>query len=156
LPTIEMKDYVAFTDQFDQGLRAAYVKNASATNDSVQKLLAFEPGDAQWAKTAAVLDNLRPSVVQLRKEIEGYAVKMASHRAWSPSTEVIDRGEAVKRFGEKTVLAADLSGSVTMTDGDGVSASPEENRAEVISGYGYYRVRGTGGEELTGFAFPNL
>lgn len=156
LPTIEIKDYVAFTDRFDRGLQAAYTKNAAATGPAVQALLAFDPDQDQWAKTAGALDHLEPSVIQLRKEAEGYTVKQASHLAWSPSTEPIDRGEAVRRFGEKVVLAADLSGAVTLTDGEGVSASPEENRAEQISGFGYYLVKGTGGEELRGFVFPNL
>jgi hypothetical protein len=156
LPTIEVADYVAFTDLFDKSLQAAYVKNAHATHDAIQRLLSFEPNENEWAKTSSVLDNLTPSIVQLRKEAEGYSVKQASHRAWAPSVEEIDRGEAVKRFGEKVVLAADLSGSVTMTDGEGVQASPEENRAELISGYGFYRVKSTDGTELSGFVFPNL
>jgi hypothetical protein len=156
LPTIEVADYVAFTDRFDKSLQAAYVKNAHATHDAIQRLFSFEPNENEWAKTSSVLDNLTPSIVQLRKEAEGYSVKQASHRAWAPSVEEIDRGEAVKRFGEKVVLAADLSGSVTMTDGEGVQASPEENRAELISGYGFYRVKSTDGTELSGFVFPNL
>lgn len=156
LPTIEMKDFAAFTDRFDKGMQAAYVKNAHATDAAMKTLLSFEPNENEWAKTASVLENLQPSVVQLRKEAEGYSVKQASHLAWSPSVEEIDRGEAVKRFGEKVVLAADLSGSATLTDGEGASASPEENRAELVSGYGFYRVKTVDGQELNGFVFPNL
>jgi len=68
-----------------------------------------------------------------------------------------DRGQVVNAFGGKVALAADETGSVTLTDEPGVKeeTSPEE-KPELISSFGLYRVKDQEGQELVGFAFPNL
>lgn len=150
LPTIDAEDYHRFADHFaDKSLQAAYQKNASATGAALKTLLEFEP---QRVKVSSI----EPSVVQVRKESSGYSVKVANHNAWAPTATAADRGYIVRTFGEKVALAADMAGSVTLTEGEGAKASPEENRAELVSSYGYYRVQDTGGGGLQGFVFPNL
>lgn len=154
LPTISVADYIEFTEPFnDTGLQRAFMKNAGAA-DVARMLLEFEPDATD--KTAAMLDAFVPSVVQVVKAGEGYVVKMASHLAWNPTTELVDRGFIVRELGEKVALAADTDGAVTMTDDEGAKASPEEHREELVAGFGYYTVQSTDGSPLTGFVFPNL
>lgn len=154
LPTIAVSDFVAVTDKLeDPGTWNGFLKNAS-THEPVKLLLSYEPDLSD--KTAAALDELAPTVMQVVKESQGYRVKMANPDAWAPRELLVDRGFIVEEFGTKVALAADTEGSVTMTEGEGASASPEENRAELIAGFGYYNVQTEDGEELQGFVFPNL
>lgn len=155
LPTINTSDYVAFLEKISHPtMRSALAKNAAAMFDPVKKLMDYEPAGAE--KTAAALAGLMaPSVVQVVKIDQGYLVKSASHLAWAPREAVVDRGELVEGFGGKVALAADTTGSVTISD-EGVSGSPEENRADVANSFGVYKVQSTDGAELKGFIFPNL
>ena len=157
LPTINERDYGLFFDELgDQGLQAAFMKNAFATGSALQTLAAFEPASDE--KTAAeMLDHIKPTVLQLVREENGYTVKTANHRAWAIRKEAWDRATAVRTLGEKIVLAADLSGSATMTTGEGAPPEPEEEmQAGPIKDFGVYQVRSEDGEELTGHVFPNL
>jgi hypothetical protein len=105
-----------------------------------------------------VLENLKPTVVQLRKESEGYTLKTASASCWLPETRHIDRGEALELLGGKIVLAADETGATTMALGKGVEEveSPEEDTPEPITRFGIYKVQDVDGRQLIGYAFPNL
>jgi hypothetical protein len=140
----------------DTSIQASYVKNAHATNSAVQKILAFT--SVGTAKIASTIDTLmKPSVVQVSKNADGYTVKTAFHGAWAPKSSDHSRGDVVKIFGSKVVLAADLSGSVTMTEGPDMAAEEApESKAVTVTDFGMYKVRTLDGEELVGFVFPNL
>lgn len=157
LPTIHEEDYAKFAARFaDDGLRAAYRLNHSATSPAIQKLAEYEG----WsAKTIAqtIINDLRPSVMQISKIDGGYEVKTASHNLWMPKKEVLDRGQVVKLAGVKIALDADLNRTVTLAWGANVDRElPDAERAEQIKDFGIWKVQTPGGDELVGYVFPTL
>lgn len=159
LPTINESDYNAFFQKVssDRGLQAQYVLNGPATGDAIKMLSSYEPGSARKL-ASAVLEHLKPTVVQLRKEEAGYSLKTAAHNCWVPEVQHLDRGQAVKMLGAKIVLAADTTGAATMTLGEGVSepSSPEADTPDLVSQFGIYKVQDEQGRHLIGYVFPNL
>lgn len=156
LPTINETDHSAFMGALaDKNLQAAFMKNAAATLDCL-KLLAEHQPQSQVKIASALPSFITPSVLQLRKVEDGYVIKTASHLFWAPYEESIDRGEAVRRCGEKIVLAADMSGSATVGD-EGVAAEEETpERVQLVSEPGTYKVQDSSGRELVGLVIPNL
>lgn len=156
LPTVHPGDLDRFFSQFEEKeVQAAYIANGRATADALKKIASIEP--TSLLKRAQVLPGvIKPSVVQLAKEVEGYTIKSASHLFWEPITQPVHRGEAVSRFGEKVVLAADLNGSVTMAEGDTAGEEPVEDQPELIKDFGIYKVTDDQGRDLVGYVFPNL
>jgi len=142
----------------DTNIKLAFASNV-ATHDSLILLSEAQPTPLE-KRAAAMLDNLVASVTQIVKLHEGYAVKTASHRAWDPREIILNRGELVHRFGPKIALAADTSGAVTMSEGEGVSeegmGAPVGTGAGPISAPGMYQVQSVEGEMLTGVVIPNL
>ncbi len=158
MPTVNESDYHAFFQKVssDRGLQAALSANLSAAS-SLRALAEYQPvSPTKLASTA--LEHLKPTVVQLRKEVEGYSLKTASSRCWLPTRTTMDRGEALRTFGTKVVIAADETGAVTMAAGEGVSEAqqPEKDKPELISQFGIYKVQDDSGKEIVGYVFPNL
>jgi hypothetical protein len=168
LPTIAEKDYDAFIAKMgsDMGLQRQFVANGNASGDSLKALLEYTP------KTAEA-DAIRPTVIQLQKVDEGYLAKSASRVSWAPKEELLDRGAAYRLLGGKVVLAADETGSATMTvdqppaEGEaadknvvdkpvGEPESPEEDKPMPIDHFGMYKVQDEKGRHLVGYVFPNL
>lgn len=158
LPTIDVADYLDFgRSMASPALQAAYVKNAAATNASIKLLLESNPVENMTNKIAAIEQLIHPSVVQLSKVADGYVVKTASHMYWEPTEQLIGTKEAVERFGHKIVLAADVSGSVTMgNDAVATTPAPEGPVPGPITEYGAYKVQDTQGNEHIGAVIPNL
>lgn len=156
LPTINAVDYTKFASALEEpGLRALYLRNKVATAPAITLLSGYDPAGVD--KTASALSALvRPNVVQVIKLDRGYQVKTASTEFWQPQVRVVDRGEAVQMLGSKVVLAADMTGAVTVTEGDGAVAQSPESKPEIIASFGLYRVKDDKGQELVGFVFPNL
>lgn len=159
LPTIRESDYHAFFQKLssDRGLAAQYVANGPATGASLARLAAYEPVPVRKL-AGALFKNITPTVVQLRKEAAGYTLKSASHSCWLPEEQLLDRGAAVRMLGPKVVLAADTTGSATLTAGEG-AVEPEtvdEDGAELVSKFGIYKVQDEQGRHLIGYIFPNL
>jgi hypothetical protein len=162
-PTIYEGDLLAFKqDIVDPELQSLLFKNAAALTPSIQTLMET-PERAKFAEHFGSL--VPPSVVQLKRVDEGYRVKAASHLFWAPITQTIDRGEALSRFGDKVVVAADLSGAVTMADGaDAMEPEPElgaghdsdMQEAGPVTEAGLYKVISEEGEEVIGYVIPNL
>jgi hypothetical protein len=160
LPTIREHDYNAFFAKFahDRGLQAQYVANHGGTAAALDTLSRYEPVSPVKLAEAA-LSHIKPSVVQLRKEAEGYTLKTASYACWMPIESHLDRGEAVRLLGPKVVLAADQTGSTTMSVGDGSNEEAMQSpggEAQMITEYGIYQVQDEKGNHLIGFVFPNL
>lgn len=160
LPTINESDMLAFKQAItDPELGPLLYKNAAAVTPSIQLLLEA-PERTKFAEYFGSL--VRPSVTQLRRTEEGYALKTASHALWAPQVEHLDRAAAVSRLGEKVVLAADLSGAVTMSDteGAGTVGDPEHDSdmqgAGPITEAGLYKVQTPEGTEAVGYVIPNL
>ena len=157
LPTINESDYLGFTDAISsKDMQVAYVKNAAATSDSLKLLLEHEP--TSITKTGAALTgHLKPDVVQISRASEGYKIKSANHDFWQPVEEYSDRGDLIRRFGEKVALAVDLSGAVTLAEGaTALEKTANEECAAPASAPGLYKVETMDGKELVGFIIPNL
>ena len=157
LPTINHSDLDRMWDTIgsDHNLQAALRKNAHAIAP-LGKLVAPESPGVE--KTAAALPYvLRPTVVQLIKQSDGYLMKTANHDYWRTYKKVIDRGELVERFGAKLAQVLDSAGAVTLADG---CTTAMEKKAEVqlqpITDDGLYKVTTVEGEELVGWVIPNL
>jgi hypothetical protein len=146
-------DLDAFKESMlDSAVKVSFARNPAAMA-AVEKIASAEP---LQDKLASIEQMVRPTVTQLQKIGEGYLAKQASHRYWAPSSGVLDRGEAVRRFGGKVVLAADLDGSVTTAEGEGATEEAFEAKAELVSEPGRYRVQAETGETLEGLVVPNL
>lgn len=157
LPTINPDDHIKFASALEEpGLQARYLKNSAATSPALLKLSEYDPVSNE--KVASVIERaVRPNVVQVSRSEEGYRVKSANTDYWSPKTEYLDRGQVTRMVGAKVVLAADMSGSVTIGPDAGVSeAGSPESKPEIVSSFGLYRVKDDKGQELVGFVFPNL
>jgi hypothetical protein len=157
LPTINASDLTAFVQRYEEsGMKAAMVRNRHALAPALQKLASCEPQSAE--KRASVIPNfIRPSVVQIVAVEGNYGVKVANHAFWAPRTDIVDRGEVIRRFGEKIVLAVDLSGAVTLADGAEAKEGPGvEEKAELVKDFGLYKVQDVDGKDLIGYVFPNL
>jgi hypothetical protein len=162
LPTINAQHYEQFFQKLssDQGLQAQFLANGYSTVGALKLLADYTP-DSTRKLAGVVLRSLKPTVAQLRKEAEGYRLKTAAHNCWMPEEKELDRGAAVRLLGDKVVLAADTTGSATMTLGQGVaeekpSDQPEEDKPEIISQFGIYKVQDEKGRHLIGYVFPNL
>lgn len=160
MPTVNERDYNAFFQKVssDRGLQAQLGANGACA-DALKCLASYEPAGARKL-AAAALERIVPSVVQLRKEAEGYSLKTASHACWLPKTELLNRGDAVRMLGTKVVLAADQTGAATMALGEGVQEekqqNPEEDKPAPVTQFGIYKVQDKNGQELIGYVFPNL
>lgn len=86
-----------------------------------------------------------------------YWVKTAARSLYSPSAEAISRGDLLKLAGAEITEKVDTEGTVTVSD-PVRSATPLsiEDRWELITTPGIYRVRGTNGQEMTGWVLPSL
>lgn len=159
LPTINDSDMLAFKRAIvDPNIQGMLFKNAAAITPAIE-LLMSTPERPKFAEYFASL--VQPSVVQLKRVDEGYRIKAASHLFWEPFTQTVDRGEAVRRFGEKVVLAADLSGAVTMADGaEATEPEPQHDSdmqgAAPVTEAGLYKVMTPEGAEAIGYVIPNL
>lgn len=151
----------------DPATKVAYGRNAAAY-EAIELIANARPTSLE-KQAAAIASNMRPSVLQVVKLADGYAIKTASHRMWAPTTEVVSRGELVHRCGPKVALAADMSGSATVSSEIGVgdeappppapapalSAGPT-SAAEQITAPGIYSVQAADGRMLTGSVITNL
>lgn len=163
LPTINESDLLHFKREVsDSGMQPLLFKNASAVLPAVT-LLMMRPERAKFAAHFGSL--VQPTVTQLRRIEDGYRLKTASSHFWQPVDEVIDRGEAVRRLGEKIVLAADLSGAATMSDQEGATEGMEGETSDAgeamshaapITTPGTYHVQTPDGQDATGYVVPNL
>ena len=140
----------------DQTTRAAYAENP-ATYGAISLLSEATPLTVE-KRASALLERVRPSVLQVSKLASGYQLKTASHHMWQPFVEHIDRGELVRRVGAKIAMAVDTNGAATVGADEGVTTDAAElpKPAGPISAPGMYLVKGTSGEDLTGVVIPNL
>ncbi len=157
LQTVREDDLLSFKESLqDQNTKLAFARNV-ATYEAIERIAAAEPITLE-KRASFFMANMKPSVMQISKIPGGYQLKTASHRVWSPVTELLDRGQLVHRVGTKIALAVDQTGSVTL----GAEAGAQEAEAAPlpvagpISAPGMYRVSTTSGEELTGAVIPNL
>lgn len=157
LPTANVSDLQDFRESMiDTATKLAYEHNA-ATHEAVLLLAEARPSTVE-KRASAMLNYVKPSVLQVVKLPDGYEIKTASHRMWEPMSERVDRGELVRRVGVKIALAADTAGAVTLGSDEGVQDEAGEPpvAAGPISAPGMYMVKSTTGEDLTGVVIPNL
>lgn len=151
LPTILPEHYESFFEKMGhEDIQAAFVANRVGTEPSIKKL-------AQWELNALHTPEAVPTIVQVSKMHEGYAVKTANHGYWAPKTETWDRGQVCKTFGTKLAFDVDTMGSVTMgLDAPKEAPNTEVDKYEPIKDFGIYKVRTDDGKELLGYVFSNL
>jgi hypothetical protein len=157
LPTINKDDIEGFWEKVssDLGLQARFRQNAEATTMLLGMLAQHEPNTTE--KVASVLPSLvHPTVVQVQRQGGAYMVKAASHHYWRSFTELVDRGELVKRFGTKVAMVVDTHGAVTIADGCSTAETNKTAAAVAVSEPGIYKVFAEDGRELIGFVIPNL
>jgi hypothetical protein len=152
LPTVPPERFGKIASAFDApAVRSAYASRHAITSPALSTLLAYEHKEASA--------EFNPSVAQVRKEGRSYVLKTASHEAWSPVEERLDRGEVVRRFGAKFAFDVDTAGAVTMVDDESAperqDEGPEASRPKVVDSFGFYRVRDTAGRELVGYVLAN-
>lgn len=157
LPTVEQETYAALNVKLaDSRIQAALIANAEATAGPLGLLSRYEPLD-QTKVAQAIYESVPCDVVQLTKTASGYQSTSANHSFWVPIHRAYDRGEAVRAFGEKIVLAADLNGTVTVAEGaPEVPEEAEGAASAAISEFGTYTVHTEDGQELTGLVFSEL
>ena len=159
MPTANEADLDSFRRTItDYDVRLAYEKNAAATIEALQTILADRPDKAKFASVMSSV--LRPTVAQIVRIDDGYSVKTASHLLWNPQMRYLSRGEAMQEFGSKIVLAADMSGATTIADGAD-AAEPAVSSAEVeklapVDVSGMYKVRSLDGVEMVGCVIHGL
>lgn len=151
LPTILPEHYEDFFSKIAQeDIQAAFISNRICTEPSIKKL-------AQWELNAFATPEVTPTIVQISKTYEGYAVKTANHGYWAPKTETWDRGQICKTFGTKIAFDVDTAGSMTMgLDAPKEAPNTEVDKYEPIKDFGMYKVRTDDGKELVGYVFSNL
>jgi len=159
MPTANDSDLDSFRRTItDYDVRLAYEKNAAATIEALQTILADRPDKAKFASVMSSV--LRPTVAQIVRIDDGYSVKTASHLLWDPQTRHLSRGEAIQEFGSKIVLAADMSGATTIADGADASVPPEADvdteKLAPIDVSGMYKVRSLDGVEMVGCVVHGL
>lgn len=141
----------------DKQTKLAYLQN-DASFAALEMIGHAEPVSLE-KRAHAIMSAVRPSVLQLSKLASGYLLKVASRHMWEPSSELLNRGQAVVRVGEKLALAADMSGSATVGAED-AAAAPQGEAAALGSGPidspGIYSVSTDEGEELSGSVITNL
>lgn len=151
LPTILSEHYEDFLSKLAQeDIQAAFVSNRLCMEPAIKKL-------AQWELNSFTAPEVAPTIVQISKMHEGYAVKTANHGYWAPKTEVWDRGQVCKTFGTKIAFDVDTAGSMTMgLDEPKEAPNTEIDKYELIKDFGMYKVRTDDGKELVGYVFSNL
>lgn len=160
-PTISRADLNYFWDTVDadRGLQAQMRKNAAAMSAPLA-VLVNPPIEHQEKRASVMADLVKPDVVQILKQPGGYLYKTASSRHWAPKTEFVDRGELVRRSGEKVAMVVDLHGGVTVGDGcvarEKLATVPGEPDVQPVTTSGLYKVMQEDGEEAVGFVIPNL
>jgi hypothetical protein len=159
LSTANVTDLAAFGEALqDEMLKQAFIENPGAY-DALVKVAEAKPSSTEKL-ASAIRYGIRPSVEQIGSVGDGtYFRKTASHHAWDPSTEILDRGELVARYGVKLALAADTAGALTLApDGAGpVAEEPAPGAgAGPISAPGMYQVQTTDGQSLAGAVITNL
>jgi hypothetical protein len=159
MPTANDSDLDSFRRTItDYDVRLAYEKNAAATIEALQTILADRPDKAKFASVMSSV--LRPTVAQIVRIDDGYSVKTASHLLWDPQTRHLSRGEAIQEFGSKIVLAADMSGATTIADEADASVPPEADvdteKLAPIDVSGMYKVRSLDGVEMVGCVVHGL
>ena len=141
----------------DPSLRAAFKKNAAATNEALKVLAHIEPRDLE-KQAAALPYYIKPTVTQISHCDEGYTVKTASSMFWRVYETLIDRGELVAQFGEKVAMVVDTHGCVTIAEDANEATVEKKAEVEIVTHPGIYKVysQDEGAAELVGFVIPNL
>lgn len=158
LAAVAPEDHASFIDELTKG--ASYIASNrpnlhERVPEALDKIIEATPFSF---KLAGWRDIVPPSVVQLQKRNDGYLMKMASHEAWNPTSVVIDRGELVRRFGERVAMDVDTAGGATIQETEEEPPVGEEAKEEFasITQFGLYKVKDSVGKEHVGFVIPSL
>jgi len=151
LPTIGPEDHESFVEEVDKNA-AALVKNAGVLTPILSKVVEQTP---VVYKLASWTQYTPPTVSQIQKRDDGYAVKYASHLIWEPIETVVDRGEIVGTFGTKLAMDVDTAGAVTAVDAPPVGEEASLD-LEPVEEPGLYKVKDVAGKELVGIVIPSL
>ena len=156
LPTADTRDHQEYMAQLrDPSLRAAFMKNASASLASVQRILRHEPLSVEKI-AEAVRTSITPSVAQIRRDGGMYILKTATHAMWDPAERPLLRHEVVGMFGAKIAMDVDTAGAVTVASDADAQGDEDMGSMAPVNEFGLYKVLTTEGDELIGYVIPNL
>lgn len=153
--TISEKDADALVDQITNDME---IKVAAARNAHFRKMamkLISEPRTSVEKTAAALVESIKPNVVQLEKLASGdFRVKWANSQAFMPQEGQVGPQEA------SSMAGGDLSGmkpgaTITLSSEKAQKQSLEEPVFEKITKFGQYEVQNMdSGEMLTGWVLP--
>lgn len=157
LSTANLSDLSDFKSTLlDDDVKLAFASNP-ATYQSLVRCSEANPSSVE-KRASLILSSIKPSVLQTRKLASGYSLRVANHLTWDPTNEHIDRGELVRRVGEKIALDTDMNGAVTVGADQGVAETGEIGQlgSEPVDQPGIYSVETDDGQTLSGSVIPNL
>jgi len=157
LPSANLSDLADFkATMLDDNVKLAFASNP-ATYPSLVRCSEANPPSLE-KRASLILSSIKPSVLQTRKLASGYSLRVANHLTWDPISEHIDRGELVRRVGEKVALDTDMNGAVTVGADQGVADTSEIAHlgSEPVDQPGIYSVETDDGQALSGSVIPNL
>lgn len=157
LPTINKADQERLASSIQEHAKYLYQMSKSACAELPEILQAIiDAKPAQLYKEGCWRSWYPPTVVQIQHVPDGYLVKSASHAMWDPITEMLDRGDVVRRYGVKVAMAVDTTGSVTMANGATAIGEEKENNLQPVTEPGLYKVMDSQGKEHLGVVVPQL
>lgn len=155
LERANITDLQDFAASLNGAVKVAFAHNVAAY-ESLEKIAGATPSTLE-KRASALRRRMVHDVVQVSRNEGMYSVKTASHFAWAPEERLLSRSEVLGEFGQKVVLAADLTGAVTLAPEEGMSVDPQASPAAgPISAPGMYQVQDSEGNALTGVVIPNL
>lgn len=100
------------------------------------------------------LDSLKPDVVQIVMDKDGYVIKTANCGCYSPKKKKASRKEVSEMLSKKAMASLLSAGHVTFTVNP-VEQPETEKRAQAANRYGFYEVV-AGGREHLGVVVPRM
>lgn len=134
-----------------------HLKNAALDNPAIVEFLQriSEYSFPKMASIDHVVANLVPTVIQLRNVGNGYILKKADRRCYSPTEICLTRKEALAIAGPDLIKAADTDGPQVVA-GETATELPPQPPIAPVDKSGYYTVRLVGGSEMVGHVFTNV
>lgn len=156
VPTILQSDLESIQSELEKeaSLLPALIANEN-TLPFIELLSQVTPTTTEdIAKVASA--HINPNVIQVRRHGDHYLIKQANTEMFAPTETEADRFTAEDQVGSDLVTAADKRGAVTVSTNPVVRETVEDERAEVASKFGYYKVKTVDGKEMVGWVFPQV
>jgi hypothetical protein len=142
----------------DAALRSVITNGDEGVKAAFESAMNLEGSDHM--KTASVMaDNIRPTVVQLRKLNNGNSMlKWANEGMYAPQEQELNEADTFEMLGGSKDLVEQLErdGSVTLSPDPVVKKSDNLEELSVIDKFGLWKVQDLQGNTLIGWVFPKV